>query len=195
MFFAFFSIFIVCNVTEIYFHMLKAYNLSNEYLYYKVNYELFLYKLITFIFFTLVSLCIIYFKVSQFILSVLALSSCLILMILIIVLKSHFTMFVLFYEAFSFLYFFLVYLYYSDFSTTRLRNSFTSLFYFSFSMAYISQYFITDALLKFNVLTPIYVNIVLCCLVFIFDYCFNKTPTLDKGLNEIEQSILYKIIY
>ena len=192
LFFSFICIVLITNVTEIYPSLLKDYKVFNEFLYYKINYEVFLNRFTLFIWFGVVSLILIIFKVNKLMITTLSLVCCLIIMVLILFLKSYITLIIEIYEAFSFLFFFLIYLHYSEYTTTRLRNSFTSLFYFMFSIANSIQYFSIMYLTKINTFLPIYINIGLCLLLIILNFCLHTYTTCDKGLNEIELAICNK---
>ncbi len=194
LFFSFFCIVLITNVTELYPALLKEFKFFNDFLYYKVNYEVFLNRFVLFIWFALFSLLMIAFEIRKIVITTVCLFSCIIVMVLIICLKSYFTLLIRIYEAFSFLFFFLIYLNYSEYTTTRLRNSFTSLFYFMFSLANSAQYFSIMYLSKVNTFLPIYINFGLCFLLIILNFGFNSYTTSDKGLNEIELAIYDKKI-
>jgi len=192
LFFSFFCILLITNVTEVYPALLKEFKIFNDFLYYKINYQIFLNRFALFTWFALFSLLMIVLEVRKMVITTVCLFLCIIVMVLIICLKTYFTLLIHIYEAFSYLFFFLIYLHYSEYTTTRLRNSFTSLFYFIFSLANSAQYFSIMYLSKVNTFLPIYINIGVCFLLIILNFWFHSFTTCDKGLNEIELAIYDK---
>lgn len=127
----------------------------------------------------------IYFNLTALIISLIFLS-------LVVFIRQYFSYFFVFFDAFASFYYFLIYLYLSENTTTKLRNSLTSTMYIVAALTYIIQYFSVKTLANFNPFILLYLNYLIAIFLILMEFLAidNSVDVKDLNLQEIEINIL-----
>jgi hypothetical protein len=158
------------------------------------NYSIALFYFVQFLIFN--CLAMVYFLLckKRLYITLPSLSICLLAIILIMSTRSQINVFVALFESFGFFYYAMVYLHFSEYTTTKLRNCITSFMFLSSAIVNIFQSFFIESLSGINPDYTLGVNIgiifVLVLLEIFWIHLSIPFQTKDRGIQEIELNIM-----
>lgn len=192
--FVFLSTFLMSNIKDCYSFFISDSNKAKDLFIIadksKPHYKIVIYYFAIFLLVMLMTLLKQLTNVSRRILAVGCLVFCFMWLILLFVFIEHFIYFLGLFEAFASFYFMMVYLYFSTYTTTKLRNSMTSLMFLTMSASMIFQCVLLVLFVDYSIFS--YINCIIILVLIVLDFVLIHDDTKDLKLQQIEVTILQK---
>ena len=178
------------NVNFIHLDLLQSNFKDMNYVYHLKDYGLLLWGFWQFL--VCASLCVLYhfLKIIRFFLVLLIIVPISVFLILMSSVQIHYNIYIGFFNSIFYFYYLITYLYFTEFTITRLRNATTSVFYFTVAMTLLVQIFVVREMKRTYIFTGIIYDCFLIIVFILFEFFLIKMETKDLGLHEIEKYIL-----
>lgn len=188
--FVFLSTFLMSNIKDSYSYYLDD---SSQYLFIIVDENAPHYKICYYyicVFAGIIGIVLIkyYLNLPRKLLSLISLAACFVFLILMILINKHFLYFLGVFEAFACFYYMMVYMYFSTYITTQLRNSMTSLLYIIMSISYIFQSALINSMKNYTLFG--YLNFGVTIILAFLEAFVLGDDTKNLQLQEIEITLL-----
>ena len=188
--FVFLSTFLISNIKDSYSYYLDD---SSQYLFIIVDENAPHYKICYYyicVFAGIIGIVLIkyYLNLPRKLLSLISLAACFVFLILMILINKHFLYFLGVFEAFACFYYMMVYMYFSTYITTQLRNSMTSLLYIIMSISYIFQSALINSMKNYTLFG--YLNFGVTIILAFLEAFVLGDDTKNLQLQEIEITLL-----
>ena len=172
-----------------------SYFLKDQYLFIFIQENLPHYRIITYYLCTIGGYLIITlikysFNIPRKFLTLFCLLMCILFLIFVNIYEKNYLYFLCVFETFAFFYYTMVYLYFSSFTTTQLRNSMTSLLYMIASFSSIFQISLMNSMTNFQVFR--YLNYFVAALLGVLEIFLLNYDTGKMKMEEIEILLIYK---
>ncbi len=186
----FLSSFLMSNIKDSY-----SYFLKDQYLFIFIQENLPHHRIITYYLCTIGGYLIItlikyFFNIPRKFLTIFCLLMCILFLIFVNIYEKNYLYFLCVFETFAFFYYTMVYLYFSSFTTTQLRNSMTSLLYMIASFSSIFQISLMNSMTNFQIFR--YLNYFVAALLGILEIFLLNYDTGRMKMEEIEILLLYQ---
>ena len=186
----FLSSFLMSNIKDSY-----SYFLKDQYLFIYIQDNLPHSRIITYYLCSISIYFIISFlkyiiDISRKFLTVFCLIICILFLVFVNIFEKQYLYFLCVFESFAFFYYVTVYLYFSSFTTTQLRNSMTSLLYMISSFSSIFQISLMNSMTNFKIFR--YLNYLVALLLAFLEVFLLNYDTGKMKMEEIEILLIYK---
>ena len=188
--FVFLSSFLMSNIKDSYSYFIDD---KTQYLFIidyenAPHYKICLYYLVVFLAVVAFSLLKFFFNLPRKYVSIVCLTLCFIFLILMVVVNENYIYFLCAFESLASFYHMMVYMYFSTYITTQLRNSMTSLLYITLSISFIFQSVLLNSMKNYTLFG--YLNFGVAIILGFLEYFVLGKDTKDLKLQEIEISLL-----